>query len=165
MTIVLEQGTIESQPANSSQAITVYEAIPGDGLSARERNQSSFEHTTIRDVLDYMSQQMLLKESGENAGQIINPIYGEVEAAPASAIRADNDHLFGVEQITAVQEALKSLGFYQGAIDGDYDVATATAAENFQKSVGLADDETVGIQTVRALRDAVDPSLIGEIGY
>jgi hypothetical protein len=60
-------------------------------------------------------------------------------------------------QVKLLQQALTTLGFSPGKADGDYGVATKVAVEKFQLSKGLAEDGTVGPQTLAALQQALAP--------
>ena len=53
--------------------------------------------------------------------------------------------------VARVQETLKALGFYSGALDGVFGPGTEAAVMEFQKSVELADDGIVGPATWGAL--------------
>ena len=53
--------------------------------------------------------------------------------------------------VTRVQEVLKELGFYQGAVDGVFGPGTEAAVMNFQRSTELAADGVVGPATWQAL--------------
>lgn len=54
--------------------------------------------------------------------------------------------------VAAVQVELKALGYYGGAIDGDYGPGTYSAIRNFQTANGLSSDGVVGAHTWNALR-------------
>lgn len=51
-------------------------------------------------------------------------------------------------EVTKIQQKLKSLGFYTGAVDGVYGTATKKAVIAFQKSVGLTGDGVAGNATL-----------------
>ena len=53
--------------------------------------------------------------------------------------------------MTEVQERLKDLGYYDGAITGNYDGATVTAIKNFQRDNGIYVSGAVGGVTANAL--------------
>ncbi len=50
-----------------------------------------------------------------------------------------------------VQQKLKDLGYYKGAIDGIFGSKTVTAVKNFQRDYGLVVDGIVGTKTLKAL--------------
>lgn len=59
------------------------------------------------------------------------------------------------EQVRAVQQALKSLGYYSGLIDGDFGPMTEAAVRAFQRSASLYVDGEVGPKTYAALNQAL----------
>ena len=60
---------------------------------------------------------------------------------------------FSGEAVRTVQRRLKELGYYNGAIDGDFGEATDKAVKAFQKANGLSADGKVGEQTLKKLND------------
>ena len=58
-------------------------------------------------------------------------------------------------QVKLLQQALTKLGFSPGKADGVYGIATKVAVERFQAAKGLAQDGTVGPQTLNALQKAL----------
>lgn len=58
------------------------------------------------------------------------------------------------DNVRSVQQKLKSLGFYNGSVDGDFGEGTAAAVTRFQKQYGLTADGKVGTQTLNTLRNA-----------
>lgn len=56
--------------------------------------------------------------------------------------------------VTALQTQLKQLGYYNGAIDGQYSKSTQNAVAEFQKAVGLPQDGIVGPSTRDRLQAA-----------
>jgi hypothetical protein len=59
-------------------------------------------------------------------------------------------------QVKLLQAALKSLGFYAGAVDGSFGPATQSAVEQFQSANGLTADGVVGQQTLTKLKQQVN---------
>ena len=55
------------------------------------------------------------------------------------------------ELVSALQTRLQALGYYTGAIDGEYGSATAEAVKKFQKANGLTADGVAGSQTLEKL--------------
>ena len=55
------------------------------------------------------------------------------------------------ELVSALQTRLQALGYYTGAIDGQYGSATAEAVKKFQKANGLTADGVAGSQTLEKL--------------
>jgi len=60
---------------------------------------------------------------------------------------------FQGESVRTVQRRLKELGYYSGAIDGDFGEATDKAVRAFQKANGLTADGKVGENTLKKLND------------
>ena len=60
---------------------------------------------------------------------------------------------FQGESVRTVQRRLKELGYYNGAIDGDFGEATDKAVRAFQKANGLSADGKVGEMTLKKLND------------
>ena len=60
---------------------------------------------------------------------------------------------FQGDSVRSVQRRLKELGFYNGAIDGDFGEATDRAVRAFQKANGLSADGKVGEMTLKKLND------------
>ena len=58
------------------------------------------------------------------------------------------------QQVKEVQQMLKNLGYYSGAVDGDFGAGTENAVKAFQKQNGLEADGKVGTQTLAKLQAA-----------
>jgi cytoskeletal protein RodZ len=58
-------------------------------------------------------------------------------------------------EVQALQQALKTLGYDPGAIDGDYGPATQAAVVAFQTAEGLSADGVAGPETLTALAAAL----------
>lgn len=56
--------------------------------------------------------------------------------------------------VYAVQAMLKSIGYYQGAIDGNYGPGTATSVQSYQRSAGLNATGAVDSGTLRSILQA-----------
>ncbi len=52
------------------------------------------------------------------------------------------------DEVRRIQTKLKSLGFFNGAVDGIYGVKTQSAVRQFQKSVGITADGIAGSKTL-----------------
>ena len=57
--------------------------------------------------------------------------------------------------VTALQQALTSLGYAPGTADGKYGAATTEAVTAFQKANGLTEDGVAGPKTIAAINEAV----------
>jgi peptidoglycan hydrolase-like protein with peptidoglycan-binding domain len=58
-------------------------------------------------------------------------------------------------QVSVLQRALRSLGFYTGPIDGSYGPKTQQAVSAFQRSAGLTADGVFGPATLKKLTTAL----------
>jgi len=76
-------------------------------------------------------------------------------AAPAAAPVPPLDHLTP-GSVRAIQARLRTLGFYNGAVDGVWGQATEVAIGNFQRARGLQPDGQLGPATVSAMGLAPD---------
>ncbi|MBQ8184128.1 MAG: spore cortex-lytic enzyme [Clostridia bacterium] len=78
--------------------------------------------------------------------------------ATAGIIRAKNNNNESIEvlsklgsrgdEVRRIQTKLRSLGFFNGSIDGIYGVKTQSAVRQFQKSVGITADGIAGRKTL-----------------
>lgn len=59
------------------------------------------------------------------------------------------------QEVKALQTKLKSLGFYDGVVDGDYGVNTTNAVSKFQTAKGLEPDGRLGITTRQKLEATI----------
>ena len=66
-------------------------------------------------------------------------------------------------QVAALQEALKSLGYYTAQITGSYDTATFVAVKRFQEDKHLTVDGVAGPKVLAALNPVIDPTQAPEI--
>jgi N-acetylmuramoyl-L-alanine amidase len=62
-------------------------------------------------------------------------------------------HLLHGDDVVALQSRLNTLGFAAGRVDGRFGPTTERAVRAFQRAYGLADDGSVGPQTLRAFED------------
>ena len=58
------------------------------------------------------------------------------------------------DAVKAVQKRLKTLGYYNSSVDGDFGDATKSAVKKFQKNNGLTDDGVVGKKTLEKLNSS-----------
>ncbi|MDD3412003.1 MAG: peptidoglycan-binding domain-containing protein, partial [Eubacteriales bacterium] len=70
----------------------------------------------------------------------------EIGSTPATSKEGDSG-----TKVTKLQQALTLLGYYSGAIDGDYGAQTVTAVKKFQKNRGMNQDGVAGASTIRVL--------------
>lgn len=64
------------------------------------------------------------------------------------------------DDVKALQQRLKDLGYLSGAVDGDYGGGTASAVSSFQNQAGLAVTGKADVETQRALFDSTAPKAI-----
>ncbi len=69
------------------------------------------------------------------------------------------------DEVRRIQTKLKSLGFFNGAVDGIYGVKTQRAVRAFQKSVGITADGVAGSKTLLYLGLGSGSSSGGGGGY
>ncbi|MBO5897121.1 MAG: spore cortex-lytic enzyme [Clostridia bacterium] len=68
------------------------------------------------------------------------------------------------DEVRRIQQKLKTLGFFEGAVDGIYGVKTQSAVKRFQKSVGITADGIAGSKTLLYL-GLGDSTSSGSGGY
>ena len=61
-------------------------------------------------------------------------------------------------EVKTLQQALKQLGFYDAAVDGDFGQGTTDAVIAFQTANNLKPDGIVGQETATAINDALTAS-------
>jgi hypothetical protein len=59
------------------------------------------------------------------------------------------------DNVSALQQALLTLGFDPGAVDGKFGPVTEQAVSAFQKSAGLAEDGVAGAKTLAAVNESL----------
>lgn len=59
------------------------------------------------------------------------------------------------DNVSALQQALSTLGFDPGAVDGKFGPVTEQAVSAFQKSAGLAEDGVAGAKTLAAVNESL----------
>ena len=69
-----------------------------------------------------------------------NPVNESTEVLSKLGSRGD--------EVRRIQTKLKSLGFFDGAVDGIYGIKTQSAVRRFQKSVGITADGVAGNKTL-----------------
>ncbi len=79
----------------------------------------------------------------------------EIGSAPATSRKGDSG-----SKVVKLQQALECLGYYDGAIDGDYGNGTYKAVKKFQQKRGMKADGVAGVSTIRILfgEDAANAS-------
>ncbi len=79
----------------------------------------------------------------------------EIGSAPATSRKGDSG-----TKVVKLQQALECLGYYDGAIDGDYGNGTYNAVKKFQQKRGMKADGVAGTSTIRVLfgEDAANAS-------
>jgi peptidoglycan hydrolase-like protein with peptidoglycan-binding domain len=67
-------------------------------------------------------------------------------------------------EVTALQQRLTELGYWNGKADGNFGLVTQQAVYALQKAAGLARDGVVGAKTRKALADGVRPKARSDSG-
>ncbi len=83
---------------------------------------------------------------GGNPVMFLDP-WGLFSENDILVVGGDNDY----NDVRVLQNALSSLGYYNGQINGSYNEATKNAVINYQKNTGLLVDGKTGIQTWKSL--------------
>jgi len=63
-------------------------------------------------------------------------------------------------EIAEIQSLLKSLGYYQGNITGEFDLATEHAVKMWQADAGLSIDGKLSEKEIDILREAVEEAIM-----
>ena len=97
---------------------------------------------------------------------IITCTIGVIKAneAPANATEVLSKLGSRGDEVRKIQTKLRSLGFFNGSIDGIYGVKTQSAVRQFQKSVGITADGIAGSKTLLYL-GLGDSSSVSAGGY
>ena len=98
-----------------------------------------------------------LKADGVAGKATLKKLESALKGGNASAAAAVNTQTDGT---ASLQQKLKSLGYYQGAVDGSAGDMTVSAVRAFQSAVGLSADGVAGDQTLAALNQAVSTSTL-----
>ena len=85
------------------------------------------------------------KESAKSKYPTVNSVK-EIGSAPATSRKGDSG-----TKVVKLQQALECLGYYDGAIDGDYGEGTYKAVKKFQQKRGMKADGVAGESTIRVL--------------
>ena len=105
---------------------------------------------------------MGLKVDGIAGTDTLNAIFSqdtpkasEVNRATEAPVGSSGDNVLREgdtgSAVTRLQQALKNLGYYTGAVDGNYGSGTVEAVKSFQRQNGLRIDGKAGEATQRAL--------------
>ena len=91
-----------------------------------------------------------------DSGRRISTLYNDPKSVPTfstamTRIAEATTKRFGSD-IEEVQRLLKELGFFQGKVDGLFNIRTSKAVLEFQKSKGLIPDGVLGPLTLRELQ-------------
>ena len=84
-----------------------------------------------------------------------------VTAAPVTTPTPTPTPVETEAEVASVQQSLTELGYYVGAVDGKAGPATASAVQAFQKVNGLSADGVIGPNTIAAMADPAQPTLVG----
>lgn len=104
----------------------------------------------------------LVRRRAEEAALMLHGDYAGVKAAPPKAAPADLSRGSRGGKVLALQHRLKTLGHYDGALDGVFGVGTEAALMAFQRARGLPADGVSGPVTLAAL-DEPEPKKAPEV--
>lgn len=111
------------------------------------------KHGLMKDgELDPADQNILYGASAMSASFVVTPSPAPTPAPPAGIVRPGDRS----DDALKVQERLKELGYYNGALDGSFGEGSVQALKNFQKKNGLNPDGVCGVKT-RAVLFAPHP--------
>lgn len=92
-----------------------------------------------------------VKDSILSSSELLSYIIENIWSKTTFETMRPSMKLKGDIRVHAMQEALKSLGYYDGAIDGGYGDETTRAIKKFQRAYGLDDDGHAGQKTLTKL--------------
>ncbi len=92
---------------------------------------------------DTVTQDRLFSATALSANAVVTPTPAPTLAPPKDTVRQGDT---GAD-VKTVQQRLKDLGYYEGAVDGKFGDASVKALKAFQKKSSLKEDGVCGIQT------------------
>lgn len=102
------------------------------------------------------TQTALYAATALSATQTATPTPGPTLAPPKGSVRAGDKS----EDVTQVQKRLAELGYYTGAVDGNFGSGSVNALKAFQAKAGLTKDGVCGTKTITVLFSADAPSAV-----
>jgi peptidoglycan hydrolase-like protein with peptidoglycan-binding domain len=130
-----------------------------DGLWGAD-SQAALEHFQQSHGLQVTGQmnQAAARTLGLQPGDLVNAGQPAPQAAPAAELPAS----LRPGAIRAVQERLRQMRFYSGAVDGVWGADTQAAIQHFQQGRGLQPTGQLNPATISAL--GLDPNSLGMAG-
>ena len=139
-------------------------ATGGEAVAAGTVLMMHSAQTYMKDGVEYCT----LYHNDKKYNALYNSVKGGVMTSTAAAdymanllndelpdsLKREYDHVGNV-YVYALQSALKRLGLYTGALDGDFGAATQAAVTNFQRKAKLTVDGYCGNETWTAIRGAI----------
>ena len=139
-------------------------ATGGEAVAAGTVLMMYSAQTYMKDGVEYCT----LYYNDHKYNAVYNDVKGGVMTSTAAATYMENllkdnlpdslkreyDHVGNV-YVYALQSALKRLGLYTGALDGDFGAGTQAAVTNFQRQAKLTVDGYCGSETWTAIRGAI----------
>lgn len=122
------------------------------GLSDADIESEVFDETLERAVRAFQQHKGLIVD-GVVGVETFTAIDGARWVLGDRILRHLPGHLQRGEDVTALQDRLNGLGFAAGRVDGRFGPDTERAVRGFQRAYGLADDGSVGPETLRAFED------------
>lgn len=97
------------------------------------------------------------RDSGLEADGIVGQQTAQAlksSSTTAGSGSASTETTMSADEVLRLQTMLKTIGYYQGGLDGDFGPLTRSALLNFQTDSGLEADGVVGPATLKALQGA-----------
>lgn len=143
-------GTVDGQYGNGTRdAVLLFQqqhGLEADGVAGQQTLALLYS-----DQAQYIRITPPPQEKTETVDASVAQTPVPVYATPAVQLMGYGSSGEGVRQL---QQRLKELGFYTGAVDGQYGNGTAEAVRLFQAQHGLASDGTAGEKTIGVLFSA-----------
>ena len=126
--------------------------LEADGVAGRSTVKSIFGSCAKTSMNAELNGSSTVKRSGSTSSSTSSSKYKTVDsiAAIGSAPSPTKEGSSGTN-VVKLQQALEYLGYYDGAIDGDYGAGTVAAVKKFQAKRGLKADGVAGVGTLKVI--------------
>lgn len=149
-------GKIDSKYGNgTAAAVKAYQKAQGltaDGYAGERTVKSIFGSCSSKSLTTQPAPGSSSASSSSSTASASTSKYptvdsiAEIGSAPATSRKGDSG-----SKVIKLQQALECLGYYNGAIDGDYGDVTFNAVKRFQSKRGMKADGIAGVSTIRVL--------------